>query len=520
MTRVCPCVTPRENDCVGCPCRPGNSPLTVRLGVFFGFVKRIIKVALLAVAALGSLAGLGLLAVNLFLQSADTQTWFKEVVSENLGYPVSVFRTSFDPWTGLHFQGVNVQEPSVNYPMVQVQDLWIQCDLLPLLKRRLIIRQVFLSGAQIRIVTAEHLKQEPEIVNAAPVPVPSPSQPENDSATAENGVPEKAGAEKPVIKEEIPVPANFAVDIRKLKVRHTTVDLVGSDGEAIATLREIEGAIHAHKSEYDGRIRIESVSVSNSVKVDNISSPVKFSNGAVDLREITAHVLGGEIQGSFHANLSVPELPYRVRLQLTGVNVNEIAGRAGGILDRAHGTLKGNFQLAGFMKDPSLAKGGGSLEIQTGYLDQFPMLKELGRWTQIDELQRLDLEEAHSNFSVIGQDIKVNSLRLISKNCAVNLSGTVDAGQKLDLNGRLTLSQFLTQKIPSELEDNFAKPTDGEGSYVDFQVTGSVSKPQTDLVDRIIGDRGKLIRKILRLDRREKEQIPEGAPRPGTPDNG
>jgi hypothetical protein len=171
------------------------------------------------------------------------------------------------------------------------------------------------------------------------------------------------------------------------------------------------------------------------------------------------------------------------------------------------------------MTDPTLTAGGGSLEIQTGYLDQFPMLKEIGRWTQIDELQRLDLEQAHSNFSVVGQDIKVNSLRLVSKNCELNLSGTVDSGQNLDLNGRLTLSQFLTQKIPSELEDNFAKSREGEGSYLDFQVTGSVSKPQTDIVDRIIGDKGKLLRKIFRLDRREKEPTPGGAAGPGTPSN-
>jgi len=509
------------NDCVACPCLTANYPLTVPLGVFLGFVKRIIKATLLAVVALASLAGLGLLAINLYLQSPDTQIRFKEAVSESLGYPVSVFRMSFDPWTGLHLQGVNIQDPSVDYPFLRGQDLWIQCDLFPLLRRKLIIRQVFLSGAQIRISTATHVKPEPETTNKLPAPEPAPSQPESrdNSATAKNNVPEKPEPEKPAVKET-PVPANFAVEIRKLKVRNSTVYLIGADGETTATLREVEGAIHAHKGHFDGRIRIASVSISNSFDVDNISSPVKFANGAIDLKDITAQVSGGEIHGSFHANLSTPELPYRVHLQVTGVDVNQFAGRAGGILDRAHGTLEGNFQIAGYMTDPSLATGGGSLDIQTGYLDQFPMLQELGRWTQIDELQRLDLEQARSNFSVVGQDIKVNSLQLISKNCELNLSGTVGSGQKLDLNGRLTLSQFLTQKIPSELEDNFAKSTDGEGSYLDFQVTGSVSKPQTDLVDRIIGDKGKLLRKIFRLDRREKEPAPDGAARPGTPSNG
>src|SRR6202022_2581703 len=162
--------------------------------------------------------------------------------------------------------------------------------------------------------------------------------------------------------------------------------------------------------------------------------------------------------------------------------------RAGGILDRAHGILQGSFQLAGCLKDPALASGDGSLEIKTGYLDQYPILKELGRWTQIDELQRLDLQEALSKFSVVGQNIKVDSLKLISKNCQVHLWGTVQSAERLALNGRLTLSQFLSQKIPNELEENFVTAKDGGSRDLDFRVTGSLMRPKTDLLDRIIGD--------------------------------
>lgn len=485
------------------------------------FVKRILKAALLVAVALACLAGLGLLAINLYVQSPGTQARLRETVSEHLGYPVSVFRTSVDPWTGVHLQGVTIQDPSVGYPILQAQDLWIQCALFPLLRHKVIVQQIFLSGAEIRIPVATRLKPQPSTTETLPEREPAPSEAEapNNSAATPNPTPEKAESKAPLVQGS-PVPANFSVELRKLKIRHATVYLIGGDGETAAKLSEIEGAIQAHKGHFEGRIRIANASVSNSLILDDISSPVRFANGAIDLKDISGRLSGGEIRASFHANLTDPELPYQIHLQVSGVNVNQFVGRVGGILDRAHGTLRGGLQLAGSMKDPSLAAGDGSLEIQTGYLDQFPMLQELGRWTQIDELQRLDLERARSNFRVIGQDIKVNSLQLISKNCEVNLSGTVESAQKLDLNGRLTLSHFLTQKIPSELEDNFEKSLDGDGSYVNFQVTGSVSKPQTDLIDRIIGDRGKLLRKIFRLDRKEKESTPDGAQRFGTPSNG
>jgi hypothetical protein len=160
------------------------------------------------------------------------------------------------------------------------------------------------------------------------------------------------------------------------------------------------------------------------------------------------------------------------------------------------------------MKAPSRASGGGFLEVKAGYLDQYPVLRELGRWTQIDELQRLELQQALSRFSVVGQDIKVDSLELISKNCRVDLWGKVQSAEQLALNGRLTVSQFLSQKIPSELEENFTTATDGRSRCLDFRVTGSLMRPQTDLFQRIIGDQQKFLKKLLRSDRKEKRREP------------
>jgi hypothetical protein len=107
------------------------------------------------------------------------------------------------------------------------------------------------------------------------------------------------------------------------------------------------------------------------------------------------------------------------------------------------------------------------------------------------------LEEAESSFRVVGSRVHVDSIRLISKNCQINLAGTVEDSQKLDLKGRLTITQFLSQKIPNELEDNFVTTDDGRSRYLDFEVSGSVQKPETNLYDRIIGDKRKLLQRLL-----------------------
>lgn len=473
------------------------------VGDLLGLVKRFVQPTLVVLVALAGLVGLGLLAINLYVQSPDTQLRLREIVSENLGYPISVFRITFTPWNGFHLQGVIIQDPSVDFPFLKARDLWIQCNFLPLLRRKLIVRQVYLSSAEVRIPNVDRAERTPGETRPAP-PISHP-----DSKKAHLSAPgEESGAKESLPEKNRPaenaMPKNLRVQIRKFKLSHGSVYFMGSRGKPVATLREIGGAVKIQKGDYIGKIHISSATISDSINIEDISSPVRCADGALDLQDISAQISGGAIQGSFHANLTDSELPYLIHLQVTGVNINEIIGRAGAIFERAHGILQGSLQLAGCMKDPSLASGGGNLEVKTGYLEPYPILKELGAWTQIDELKRLDLEEALSKFSVVGQDIKVDSLELTSKNCQVNLWGTVESAQKLDLNGRLTLSQFLSRKIPNELEENFAIAKDGRSRYLDFRVSGSILLPQSDLFDRIIGDKGKLLKKILGIDRTDK----------------
>jgi hypothetical protein len=473
-------------------------------GVLLSFVKRFVQPTLVVVVALAGLVGLGLLAINLYVQSPDTQSQLREIVSENLGYPVSVFRITFTPWNGFHLQDVSIQDPSVDFPILKARDLWIQCKFLPLLRRKLIVRQILLSWAEVRIPNIDRVEPEPaadEIPPAPPISQPNSTK-TRSAAPAEQLVEKQSRPEKNPPAQNIKPPQGFWVEIRKFKLSHGSVYFMGSRGKPIATLRNVGGAVKIQKGEYIGKVTISSATISDSINVDDISSPVKCSNGTINLEDISAQISRGAIQGNFHLDLTDSGLPYQLQLQLKGVNINEIVSRAGAILDRAHGILEGNFQLAGYMKDPSLASGGGNLEVKTGYLDPYPILKELGAWTQIDELKRLDLELALSKFTIVGQDIKVDSLQLISKNCQVDLWGIIQSAQKLDLNGRLTLNQFLSRKIPNEIEENFATANDGRSRYLDFRVTGSVFQPQSDLFDRIIGDKGKLLKKLLGIDRK------------------
>jgi hypothetical protein len=97
---------------------------------------------------------------------------------------------------------------------------------------------------------------------------------------------------------------------------------------------------------------------------------------------------------------------------------------------------------------------------------------------------------------------------LVSKNCQITLNGQVEDAHRLALDGRLTVSQFLSQKIPNELEDNFQPAADGHGRYLDFHVSGSLIRPESNLFEKIIGDRRKLWQRLLHGSRASPSEAP------------
>ena len=157
------------------------------------FVNRVVKPALIVIGVLACLAGLALLAINLYVQSPGTQMGLREAASESLGYPLSVFRISFVPFDGFHFQDVTIENPATGKPLMKAHDLKIACAYLPLLRKKLIIREIVLTGADLRIPTRHNLephtavpesaaaRQIREAASAKPSPAPSVHAPRTET---------------------------------------------------------------------------------------------------------------------------------------------------------------------------------------------------------------------------------------------------------------------------------------------------------------------------------------------------
>jgi hypothetical protein len=472
-------------------------------------LKRVIRIALFLVLGVIGCFGVALLAINLYIQSPGIQRELRESVSESLDLPIDVFRITFTPWGGLNLENVTVGKPGTSSPVLQAKNLRVRCDYNAFFRRKIIVREILLQHVDITIPMGSTERQS-QVVQAkkSSRPPTLASQPSISQAPAERTVasPAPLAHQPPTLGDTLS--RRFWVEIQKFKLRDATLTVVHPDGSTVALVSGLDCILNFRHGDYLGRAHAESALVADSIQIDDIGAPVKFQAGVLTLNEISASVAGGELNGELTVDFSKPGVDYRLQLHAVGVDLNEVASRSNNLLDRAHGSLEGTFELSGAVRDPSKLAGLGTLEIKSAYLDQYPLMQEIGRWTQIDELQRLDLERAVSNFRVVGPNIQVDSIRLVSKNCQITLNGQVEDAHRLALDGRLTVSQFLSQKIPNELEDNFQPGTDGHSRYLDFHVSGSLMRPESNLFEKIIGDRRKLWQRLLHGSRPTPTEAP------------
>ncbi|HEY0790188.1 MAG TPA: AsmA family protein [Chthoniobacterales bacterium] len=464
---------------------------------FFG------RVALWVLGSTGVLLASGWLASNLYIQSPGAHQKICAALSRSIGLPLSFFRISYAPWSGLVLTDVLVQEPGDPRVLLRAAQLRIRCSYLQIFRHELLVKQLALQQVNLNLPAAFAVEAHGPSSAAGPLPPHAAADLSLPAAAPGNGSRSRFRR-------------SFLIQIQRFKLTDGTVNLLSRDGVPVATLRGLGFSVHLEGSRYLGKLQADGVTLGNSLDLEDLASPVQITDGRLALSSIEARVYSGQVSGNLLVDLSTPPYSYRLALQASGVNVSDLAPHLNELMDRAHGTLQASLDLRGATGEGNPMQGSGQLQIDSCYLDQYPLLQEIGRWTQVDELQRLQLDRAAAQFHVNGPVVAFESINLVSKNCQVALHGVIDAAQHVDLTGRLTINQFLSQKIPNELEENFIPNGDDHSRILDFKVVGPVSHPQTDLFDRIIGNKKKLFRRLLGGERHDKPR--EALPRPAPSD--
>jgi hypothetical protein len=152
------------------------------------------------------------------------------------------------------------------------------------------------------------------------------------------------------------------------------------------------------------------------------------------------------------------------------------------------------------------------------------LLVALGQLLQIQELQQLRLDQAEVKYHINPGVVTIDKLVFRSENIRLSAAGTVSFDGELQLESQLAVNEKMRNQLFRAIRGNF-QPIDEPGyTGVSFQVSGTVGRPKTNLMDKLIGRELKDLSSVIsglmgggKSDRKKKKAAGEAAAISPTP---
>ena len=502
-------------------------------------MQKVTRVLLIVAGAILGIAIVALLAVNLYVQSHSTQARIQDELSARLGATLRIQRISVTPWGGLKLTGITMpqKDAAVRSEFLKADAFRLRIRFSSLFSGRLVIKEVALvhpnvvwvqnANGKWRLPGSESAADESAApVASAPIPaapalVPSSAARAAMTAAAppappQQPVPQEVQAEGGFAGEERP----FTPEIRRVNLRDGNFHFLDADGRPVATFEGVDFRSNfRNATALRGDASIAKISLRDRFFLEQLDSPLKYDPDELDLSEISAKAAGGEITGRFNMRPNDPESPFSLSMKFTGLEANRIVTDASGPEDMIHGQLEGSLEATGNTADPNALSGTGEIFLRDGQVRQYSLLTALGQLLQIDELKQLKFDQAHVKYHITPGLVTVDELILSSPNIRLSAVGTITFQGKLRLDSQLAINEKIHGQLFQPIAQNF-QPMDPQGfAALNFRVTGTVDKPKTNLMDKLVGpdlkDLGGVLNSLLgggRSDRaKKKKKAPEDA---------
>lgn len=451
-------------------------------------MRKVAKFFFAAAAAALLLVALALLGVNLYVQSAAVQRKIEDKMSAAVHLPVRIGGANFTPWSGFTITGLAIPQPDgqVGENFFQAGSFRASIRLGPLLRRELVFNRLKIEGPRVAWIQNEMGKWilpetgspppvEPAGTGNAPTfsitPIPLP---EVQAATP---VPERAARRLPP----------YVVSLQKLVVKNGRFDFFDHERELIASFVDVEAKGKFAQQTITGAARSAKASIHDAFFLENLRTPFSYSPEALALSGLRADFAGGSVAGNFSTQPQADGAPFELRVTFSKTDINRIISEAGGPFGQATGMLDGSLALKGKTHDMKTARGTGHLAVAQGWVRQYEIFQQIGQYLRIEELSELSLDRAETDFRVADGRVVVDQLILQSPNLNVLAKGKIRFDGKLDLDARLTINPKISHRLPDFIEKNFTPVENSDQRYVDFDITGTVQKPKTNLRERILG---------------------------------
>jgi len=456
----------------------------------------------LLLIALGVMVGTALLiliGVNMYVQSRGTQARIQQELSQRLGTSLRIQRISVTPWWGLKLTGITIpqSQPGVSSNFLTAKTFRLRVRFSSLFGGQLVIKEISLINPEVvwaqnadgkwRLPSGppERAKTTAAEKPAAPE-APASSPPVVQETIAVQEPPAKPAPPGPARTEDKPVP--FTPEIQRVNVVQALFRFLDEKLQSVATFEDVDfRSSFRTASDLRGNITIAKTSLRDRFFLQQLESPLHYDASELDFSQITARAGEGQISGRFTIQPQAEDSPFTVRIKFKEVQADKIITEAGGALGTVTGKLEGHLDASGKTADPNALQGSGEIILHDGQVRQYSLLVALGQLLQIQELQQLRLNQAEVKYHINPGIVTIDELVFRSENIRLSATGTVSFDGKIQLESQLAVNEKMRSQLFRAIRENF-KPIDDPGyTAVNFQVSGTVGRPKTNLMDKLIG---------------------------------
>jgi len=311
-------------------------------------------------------------------------------------------------------------------------------------------------------------------------------------------------------------------EVRRVSIKNGNFSFLDHAGRLLASFNgvdfrtSIRSALALH-----GDTKVARISLQDRFFLEQLRSPLRYEPDVLELSKISARAGNGEINGYFAMQPESEDSPFTTSVKFRNVLADQIIANAGGPKGIVQGKLEGNFQASGKTADPEAFVGNGEISLRDGRVQQYSLLVLLGEVLQIEELRELHLEQAEAKYHVRPGLVTIDELILRSPNIRLTASGTVAFDGRLKLDSQLAINEKIRGQLFSAIRQNFQPASEPGYSALDFQVGGSIDRPSTNLMDRLVGrNLGNMINSLFgggKAQRPKKKKRQTEAPIPAVP---
>jgi hypothetical protein len=250
---------------------------------------------------------------------------------------------------------------------------------------------------------------------------------------------------------------------------------------------------------FAGEMRVDKVSLWDSVTMSKLQSPVRYENQTVDFSRVSAEMARGEV----HGNLKLQDVEaaprFDLNLDMYGVHLATLLRHVDNRLKFEKGSVEGGLRVQGQLENIDQAIGTGELIITDARVSNDTLLASIGQLFEIEELSNILAEKVVFGVRMGDGRLRLEKARIESENLVCSALGEVAAEGALDLRVQLMLGDKLSRKIPQSFLAGFQSDPDSGFATLDFSVLGDLSRPRTNLLDQLFPNKDVPVGSFLQL---------------------